>query len=147
MGVSVVPTTAWPCQGIANMTRPSRVCGTMIAVLPGRKRPVQNNMHTLAWREQPFRLGIVLEPKLIAERPGRIDNTAGLQVMFPSRLLIPEFQAGDHSGFILGQAQDAGLIQEAGAALCCGLREVDEQAAIVKLTIVVKHTAAQAVAL
>ena len=55
MGVSVVPTTAWPCHGIANMTRPSRVCG--------------------------------------------------------------------------------------------GLREVDEQTAIVKLTIVVKHTAAQAVAL
>jgi len=113
----------------------------------GEKRPVQTNMHTLAWREQPFRLGIVLAPELIAERPGRIDNTAGLQVMFPSRLLIPEFQAGDHSGFILGQAQDAGLIQEAGAALCCGLREVDEQTAIVKLTIVVKHTAAQAVAL
>jgi hypothetical protein len=31
--------------------------------------------------------------------------------------------------------------------VCGGLREVDEQTAIVKLTIVVKHTAAQAVAL
>ena len=31
IGVSVVPTSVCPCQGIANMTRPSDVCGTMIA--------------------------------------------------------------------------------------------------------------------
>ncbi len=35
-GESVVPTSVWPCQGIANMTRPSLVCGTMIALSPGR---------------------------------------------------------------------------------------------------------------
>ena len=35
-GVSVVPTTTLPCHGTANSTRPSVVCGTMIAVSPGR---------------------------------------------------------------------------------------------------------------
>ena len=37
-GVSVVPTTVWPCHGMANITRASRVRGTMIAVSPPRKR-------------------------------------------------------------------------------------------------------------
>ncbi len=36
IGVSVVPTSVWPCHGIANITRPSGVCGTMIAVSAGR---------------------------------------------------------------------------------------------------------------
>ena len=31
IGVSVVPTSVWPCHGMANITRPSDVCGTMIA--------------------------------------------------------------------------------------------------------------------
>jgi hypothetical protein len=37
IGVSVVPTSAWPCQGIANITRPSDVCGTMIAESADKK--------------------------------------------------------------------------------------------------------------
>ncbi len=37
IGVSVVPTSAWPCHGIANITRPSDVCGTMIAESADRK--------------------------------------------------------------------------------------------------------------
>ena len=37
IGVSVVPTSVWPCHGIAKSTRPSLVCGTIIALLPGRK--------------------------------------------------------------------------------------------------------------
>ena len=36
IGVSVVPTSVWPCHGMANITRPSRVWGTMIALSPGR---------------------------------------------------------------------------------------------------------------
>ncbi len=38
MGVSVVPTTVWSCHGMANITRASRVRGTMIAVSPPRNR-------------------------------------------------------------------------------------------------------------
>jgi hypothetical protein len=37
MGVSVVPTTVWPCHGIANITLPSVVCGTIMALLAARK--------------------------------------------------------------------------------------------------------------
>ena len=33
IGVSVVPTSVCPCHGIANITRPSLVCGTMIAAV------------------------------------------------------------------------------------------------------------------
>ena len=36
IGVSVVPTSVCPCHGIANITRPSEVCGTMIADSDGR---------------------------------------------------------------------------------------------------------------
>ena len=36
MGVSVVPSSAWPCQGITKSTRPSLVRGTMTAESPWR---------------------------------------------------------------------------------------------------------------
>ena len=50
MGVSVVPTTVWPCQGMANSTRPSLVWGTMMAVSP-EKRAVEDEVDALAGRD------------------------------------------------------------------------------------------------
>ena len=47
IGVSVVPTSAWPCHGIANITRPSDVCGTMIAASDDRKE--WSNTRWIPW--------------------------------------------------------------------------------------------------
>ncbi len=43
----MVPTTVWPCQGIANITRPSLVWGTMMAAPAGRKEP--SNTRWIPW--------------------------------------------------------------------------------------------------
>ena len=54
-GTSVVPTTTWSCQGHCETRHPaSGVCGTMIALVPGRKVLWQNQMRTLAGSDDAF---------------------------------------------------------------------------------------------
>ena len=66
MGVSVVPTRVCPCHGMANITRPSEVCGTMMALSPGRNE--RSNTRWMPWlgeiiglylwvRQPPYAIG------------------------------------------------------------------------------------------
>ena len=89
VGVSVVPTKTWSCQGIAKSTRPSSVRGTRRAVLPG-----MNDRSRTRWAPWlSVKSGAAPASSscrtVIDEHPGRVDHGPGLgssaQRRFPRR--------------------------------------------------------------
>ena len=90
IGVSVVPTTAWSCHGMANITRPSRVCGTMMAVSPGEEPLGEHDVHALARRDHRRRGGIVHAAHVVAEGAGGVDHAPRAETRARARLLVAE---------------------------------------------------------
>ena len=92
-GVSVVPTTVWPCHGMANITRPSLVCGTMMALSPARNERVEHQMHALAGRDDRFHRRIRQRAEGVAERAGGVDHYPGQRFALFARFQIAEAHA------------------------------------------------------
>jgi hypothetical protein len=62
------------CQGTANNTLPSSVCGTRIAACPGQKILVEDKVYPLARRNHRLGVGIVQPKDAVGEDAGSIDD-------------------------------------------------------------------------
>ncbi len=89
-------------------------------------------------------LGLYFLPQGVAERTGGVDHHLTGGAEFFSRLYIPRRDALDMTLGIFGQSRDFHVVQQCRPLLESGRHHVDEQAGVVKLTVVVHRAAAQA---
>ena len=137
--MSVVPSRAWSCQGIANITRPSLVRGTMIAESPGRND--RSSTTCTPW------LGAIIG----AAAGSSIRRTASLNapvalITLRARERVPRplstssnVDAVDEPLAVVRQVRHAGVVEQRRALLVGGAGEVDQQAGIVELAVVVER--------
>ena len=121
MGVSVVPTSVWPCQGMANITRPSLVCGTMMALSPARNEP--SNTRWIPWLGAiiGWTEGSALRRKSSAERAGGVDRPPSPGRSNSSPVSTSRNRHAVHEALaILGQFGDLRVVQQDGALLVSG---------------------------
>ena len=104
IGVSVVPTSVCPCQGMANITRPSVVCGTMMAASAGQKRVVEHQVDALARRDQGLRVRIGQPAHGIGERARGVHDHARADGPLPAALAVGGDDAVDEAVGALGDA-------------------------------------------
>ena len=90
MGVSVVPTTTWPCQGMAKSTRPSLVCGTMMAASPSRNERSKTRWTPWLGSIIGGRAGIGEPAHFIGEDAGGVDDDLCGGVEDAARFRCPE---------------------------------------------------------
>ncbi len=96
IGVSVVPTRVWPCQGMANITRPSLVWGTMMAVSAAQERSVEHQVDALARRDHGRGRGVGQAAHPVAEAAGGVDDGARLDLELRARFQVAGDRAAEH---------------------------------------------------
>ena len=106
IGVSVVPTSVWPCHGMANITRPSLVCGTMMALSPGRNEPSKTRW--MPWLGAIIGCGggVRHAPHAVGEGAGGVDHDLAARVELLAGLCVAHADAVDEAFGVLGQAGD-----------------------------------------
>ncbi len=79
----------------------------------------------------------------VAERAGRIDHDLGACVQRLPRLGIVRLNSVDETVSPFRQAGDRRVVQQNRSLVCRGLRQIDQQATVVELTVVIDNAAAQ----
>ena len=143
IGVSVVPTSVCPCHGMANITRPSRVWGTMMALRPGR-----NDRSKTRWT--PW-LGAIIGAAAGSVRR-RTPSAKGPVALMTTRVATRSSRPGllvdgddpvEEPVRLLREPGHAHVVEERGALLGRGLDQVDEEPRVVELAVVVDDPAAE----
>ena len=144
IGVSVVPTSVWPCHGTANITRPSGVFGTMRPLPPGRND--RSNTRWMPWlgAMSAGALGHRQATHAVDERSGGVDDHAGRQPHLAPGLDVDRDDAVDDSSCALRHARDLGVVQHDRTVLGGRLHQVDHQPGVVELPVEVGDPAAEA---
>ena len=105
---------------------------------------VEHQVHALAGYYQRSGLRIVEAIDVIYKYPGGIDYRSGSDLISFATFQIGGRNPTDHSLLIFQQAGYAGIVEHIAAVVGDGLCQVNGQAGVIKLAVMVDHPAPQA---
>src|ERR1043166_8416062 len=102
-------------------------------------------MNPLARGNSRLSLRIVFPSKRVRKWTRGIDDATRGHLVFGAGFFVHKDEPVDQSIAILEHTHDSSVIQNASAMLHRGLGQIDEQPAVIKLPVVIEHSAAQSV--
>ena len=116
-------------------------------VIARQKLAGKHQVNALAGGDHRFRLRIRHATDVVGEGSGGVDDDLGVDLELAAAFEIDHRSTGQLAVGGLQQALDADIIYESRSLFGCSLGEVDQQAGIVELTVVIDDAAAQAIGL
>ena len=115
--------------------------------IPGKERPVEHHVHALRGLDDGAGRGQVHAPDPVAEGTRGVDHHAAPCLELLSRFLLAHAHAFHEPLGVLEQLGDPGVVHQCRALLHGRHGEVDQEACVVELPVVIDHPTEEAVGL
>ena len=114
---------------------------------PGEEAALEHEVHSLAGRDHGQGPGVIGTAEFVAECTRGIDHASGHEAhgFGSGGFRVMEDDPLEKAFGVFDETGDGGVVEQTGPLLDGGLRQVDQQAAVVELSVVIEDAAAQAV--